>query len=99
MVKKQISMRMDKDFWDTLPPDNKSEWIRKLIQDYIDGNLVRNDDIKSIENENRFLHNTIERLEVDKQRLTTDKERLWVEIERYRSIYLPKPKKWFQFWK
>lgn len=94
-----MSLRIDKDFWDTLPTKNKSEWIRNILDEYINGTLVKNDDIKTIESENRYLHNYVERLEEDKQRLHTNNERLWVELEQYRAIYLPKPKKWYQFWK
>jgi len=99
MVKKQVSLRIDKDFWDTLPTKNKSEWIRNILDEYINGNLIKNDDIKAIEQENNYLHNYVERLEEDKQRLHTNNERLWAELEQYRAIYLPKPKKWYQFWK
>jgi len=92
MAKRIVSLRLDEDLWGTLPEDNKSKWIRDILNSYVNGDLVKDADIKYTMEKNRDLYIQIEKLE-------RDKERLWAEIEQYREIYLPKPKKWWKWWR
>jgi len=73
---------------------NESEFVRNVLQSYIvDNTLIEVSDLEALKRENRLLYNTVEELK-------KDKERLWKEIEQYRNIYLPKPKRhWWEFWK
>jgi len=94
MPKITRSIKIDKEIWERIPGNNKSEFIRNVLQSYIvDNTLIEVSDLEALKRENRLLYNTVEELK-------RDKERLWKEIEQYRNIYLPKPKKhWWEFWK
>jgi len=94
MPKITRSIKIDKEIWERIPGNNKSEFIRNVLQSYIvDNTLIEVSDLEALKRENRLLYNTVEELK-------KDKERLWKEIEQYRNIYLPKPKRhWWEFWK
>lgn len=96
MVKRVVSLRLDSELYNTLPEDNRSEWIRDIIKSYIGGDLIKDTEIKGIEKENKLLLAEVEDLKKDKEHLQHDKEFLEIQLQRY----LPKPKKYFwQFWK
>lgn len=83
------TIRVDKVMWDSLPADsNKSAFIRDVIKNYIQGNMATGEEIHVLQNENRMLHGLVDNLQKDKEFL-----------QRQVEIYLPKPKKWYQFWK
>jgi len=80
------TIRISKELWDRLPDDpSRSSFIRDVLQNYIEGKLATPDELLALSRENRLLHGQVEDLKRDKEFL--------------QNLYLPKPKKRWQFWR
>jgi len=99
MVKRVVSLRLDDDLWGALPSDNKSEWIRDILKLYVAGDLYKGHEYNDLERDYKHALNDVEKLTKSNDDLYEDKKQLRIEIERYREIYLPKPKKWWKWWR
>lgn len=81
------NFRIEKELWNRIPDKNKSRFVRQLLEDYLQNNLVKDNEILGIEKENRLLHDLVEELRKDKEQLRKD-------LEYYKGLFLPKPSFW-----